>query len=82
VHVLGDGHADGVVQAAARAGQPCEEVVGAAAGVGPDQDPAPQVAGQLRQGEPGGLDVVGRGVRAGVPGPPHEGSGSPDPLGP
>ena len=73
MHVVGDGHADGVVQAAARAGQPGQELVGAAAGVGADQHPPPRSAGQLRQREPGHLDVLGRGVRPGVPGAQHDG---------
>jgi len=34
---------------------------------------APQVAGQLRQGKPGGLDVIAGRAGAGVPGPEHEG---------
>ena len=66
VHVLGDGHADRVVQAAARAGQPGQEVMRAAAGVGADQHPPPLAAGQLGQRQPGHLDVLGRGVRPGV----------------
>jgi hypothetical protein len=36
--------------------------MGAAAGVSADQHPPPQVAGQLRHAQPGGLDVVGGGV--------------------
>jgi hypothetical protein len=46
--------------------------VGAAAGISADQHPAPQVAGQLRQREPGGLDVVAGGVGARVPRPQHD----------
>jgi hypothetical protein len=49
VHVFGDGHADGVVQAAAAAGHPVQEVMRAAAGVGADQHPAARPAGQLDQ---------------------------------
>jgi hypothetical protein len=37
-----------------------------AAGVGADQHPPPQAAGQLRQGQPGGFDVVSCSVRASV----------------
>ena len=33
----------------ARAGQPGQEVMGAAAGIGADQHPPPQPAGQLRE---------------------------------
>jgi mannose-6-phosphate isomerase-like protein (cupin superfamily) len=61
------------VQAPAGAGQPGQELVGAAAGIGADQHPAPQPAGQLGQGQPGGLDVVAGGVRPGVAGPQHDG---------
>src|ERR1035438_4431028 len=49
--------------------------------VGADQDPAAQAPGQLRQGEPGGLDVVGGGVAAGVPGPQHDREGLAVPAG-
>lgn len=44
-----------------------------AAGVSPDQHLLAQVPGQLGQREPGGLDVVGGGVRAGVPGSQGQG---------
>jgi hypothetical protein len=37
------------VQPAGRAGQPVQEVVGAAAGIGADQHPPPQLTAQLRQ---------------------------------
>ncbi len=47
--------------------------MGAAAGVGADQHPATQLAWQLGQGQPGGLDMVGGGVRSGVPGPEQDG---------
>ena len=47
--------------------------MGAAAGVSADQHPPPQAAGQLRQGQPGRLDVIGGRVRPGVPGPQHDG---------
>ena len=59
LHVLGDGHADRVVQAAGIRGQPLQEPVRAATGVGPDEHLAPQQAGQLGQRQPGGLDMVG-----------------------
>ena len=55
--------------------------MGAAAGVGADQHPPPQVAGQLRQRQPGHLDVLGGGVRPGVPGPQHDGQRLPGALG-
>jgi hypothetical protein len=63
----GDGHADGVVQPPRRGRQPFEEPVGGAVGVRADQGLAPQAPGQLRQGQPGGFDEVGGGVRPGVP---------------
>ena len=47
--------------------------MGAAAGVGADEHLTAQVAGQLGQGEPGGFDVVGCGVRPGVPGAQQDG---------
>jgi hypothetical protein len=47
--------------------------MGAAAGVSPDQHPAPQVLRQLGEGEPDGADVVGGGVGPGVPRPQHDG---------
>jgi hypothetical protein len=56
--------------------------MGAAAGVRADQDPSALVPGQLRRGQPGGLDVVGGGVRPGVPGPQHDREGLPVPAGP
>jgi hypothetical protein len=54
---------------------PTGELVGAAAGVSADQDPPAEPAGQLRQGQPGRLDVVGGGVRPGVPVPQHDREG-------
>jgi Amidohydrolase len=48
--VVGDGHAHRVVQAAARAGQPSQEVMGAT-GIGADQHPPPQL--ELRRTAPG-----------------------------
>ena len=45
LHVLGDGHADRVVQAAGLRGQPLQEPVRAATGVGPDEHLAPQPGG-------------------------------------
>jgi hypothetical protein len=82
LHVLGDRHADRVAQPPRRGRQPGKEPVGAAPGVRADQRPAPQAAGQLGQGQPGGLDVVGGGVRAGVPGSEHDREGLPVPGGP
>jgi hypothetical protein len=70
---LGDRHADGVAQPPGLGGQPGEELVRAAAGISADQHLAAQVPGQLRQREPGRLDMVSRGVRAGVAGPQHQG---------
>jgi hypothetical protein len=60
--VLGDGHPHRVGQAPGGGGEPGQELVRAAAGVGADQHPLPLVAGQLRQGEPDRLDVVSGGV--------------------
>ena len=40
--------------------------MGAAAGVGADQHPAAQAAGQLGERQPGHLDVVGGGIGPGV----------------
>ena len=51
----------------------------AAAGIGADQDRAAQVPRELTDREPGRLDVVGRGVGAGVAGPQHEGQRLPVP---
>ena len=45
--VLGDGEPGRVGQPSSWPGQPGQEVVGAAAGVGADQHPAPQPGGQL-----------------------------------
>ena len=80
--VGGDGEPDGIVQALAGAGEPGKEVMGAAGGVGADQHPAAQVAGQLGEGEPGGLDVVRGGVGAGVAGSQRDGQRFPGPSGP
>ena len=57
-----------------------EELVRAAAGIGPDQYLAAQLARELGQREPGGLDVVRGGVRPGVPGPEHDGQRLPVPA--
>jgi hypothetical protein len=46
--------------------------VGAAAGVSADQDPPAQAAGQLREREPGDLDMVGGGVGPGASVPEHD----------
>ena len=81
LHVLGDGHADGVVQAAGRRGQPGQETVRAAAGVGADQYLAPQVTRQLGQRQPGGLDVAGSRVRPGASRPQHDRERFPVPAG-
>ena len=61
------------MQAAARPGQPGQELVRAAAGIGADQHPPPQLAGQLGQRQPGSLDVIGGGVGPGVARPQHDG---------
>jgi hypothetical protein len=52
----------------ARAEQACAEL--AAAGIGADQNLAAQ---ELREREPGRLDMVGGGVRPGIAGPEHDG---------
>jgi hypothetical protein len=54
----------------------------AAAGIGADQDPAPQQARQLRQPQAGSLNVVGGGVRDRVAGPGTRVGGSPFPSAP
>ena len=72
LNVVSDGEPGGVGQAPSRLGEPGQEAVGAVAGIRADQHPAPHVAGQLRQGQPGGLDVIGCGVRAAVPGAQHD----------
>ena len=81
---VGDGHADGIRQPSARLGEPVEEGVGAAGGVGADRClPAPpQVFEELGQGEPGGLDVIARGVGTRVAGLSKAATGSPDPVWP
>jgi hypothetical protein len=81
-HVVGDRHADGVVQAAGPGGQPFQEPAGAAAGAGADQHPAAQVPGQLRQRQAGRLDMAGRRVRPGVSRSQHDREGLPVPAGP
>jgi hypothetical protein len=73
LHVVGDGHADRVAQPAARGGEPDQEVVGATAGIGADQHPAPQRPGQLRQRQPRHLDVLSRRVRPGAASTQHDG---------
>jgi hypothetical protein len=45
----------------------------AAAGIGADQHPPPQLAGQLGQRQPGHLDMLRRGIRPGVPGAQQNG---------
>lgn len=62
----------------ASAGQEVEEVVGAASGVGADQDRfagAGTGVGDLGEGLGGDLDVVGGGVGAGVAWPQDRGGG-------
>lgn len=78
------GHADRVRQPPAAPGQPGHELVGAAAGVGPDQclTPAPVLLRQLGQGELGGGDVVDCGVAARVAGRSRPATGSPVPFRP
>jgi hypothetical protein len=61
------GHAHAVVQPAAC--EPGQILVRAAARVGADQHPPAQPPWQLRQREPGRLDVLAGGVRSGVAGP-------------
>lgn len=51
----------------------------AAAGISADQDLAPQVPRKLGEREPGRLDVIGRGVRPGIPRPQHDGQRVPVP---
>jgi hypothetical protein len=55
--------------------EPGQELVGPAAGVRPGQHLAPGAGGELGQGQPHRLDVVGGGVRPGVPGPERDGQG-------
>ena len=76
--IVGDRHADGVVQPPGLGGQPVQEPV-RAAGVGPDRDLPPQVTRELRDREPGRLDAIGGGVGVGVPGPEHDREGFPVP---
>jgi hypothetical protein len=79
---VGDGHPDGVGQPPAPSGEPVQELVGAACGVGPDQGRAtpPVLLGQLGQCQFRGGDVVGGGVAAGVAGRSRAATGSPDPA--
>jgi hypothetical protein len=51
-----------------------------AAGVGADERPAPQTARQLRQRQPGRLDVVGGGVGSRVPRAQDDGQRAPFPA--
>jgi len=60
-------------QAAGRRGQPFQEPVRPAAGVGADQHLAPQVTWQPGQGQPGRLDMVGGRVRPSASRPQHDG---------
>jgi hypothetical protein len=79
---VGDRHADRVVQPPRLRGQPGEELMRAAAGISADQDLAPQVSGQLREREPGRLDVIGGGVRSALPARSTKANGSPFPASP
>lgn len=65
---LGDHHADRVGQPPSPPGQPADEFVGAARGIGADQGPAPApvLLQQLVQGQSGGGDVVSCRVRSRV----------------
>lgn len=65
---LGDGHPDRVGQPPAACGEPVQELVGAAGGVGADQGAptSPVLSGQLGQSQFGDGDVVGCGVAAGL----------------
>ena len=79
--LVGHGEPGRVGQPPSRLGQPGQELMGAAAGVGADQHLAPQVRRQLGQRQPRRLDVVGGGVRPGVPGPQHDGQRLAGPAG-
>jgi hypothetical protein len=70
VNGLGDHHADGAGEPASAPGEPGDELVGAAREVAVDEGlpSTPVFPGQLGEGETGGGDVVGGGVRARVPG--------------
>ena len=70
---LGESEPDRVGQPPARFGQPGQELVRASAGVSADQYLPPHLARQLRQRQPGRLDVIGGGVGPGVAGPEHDG---------
>jgi len=61
------------VQAAGLGGQPVQEPVRAAAGIGADKHLAAQLTRQLRQRQPGSLDMVSSGVRPGAARPQHDG---------
>jgi hypothetical protein len=63
-------------------GQPVQELVRATTGIGPDQDPAAQVAGQLGDREPGGLDVAAAVFEPAFPARSTMASGSPFPSAP
>src|SRR5262249_39972174 len=80
--VLGDGDPDRIGQPPSRLGQPGQELLGAAAGIGANQYLTAQVPGQLRQPEPGHLDMVRGGIRSGVARPQHDGQRLPAPSGP
>jgi hypothetical protein len=68
LEVIGHGEPHRIVQAPARLGEPGQELMGAAAGVSPDQHLPAHLLRQLGEGEPDRLNVVGGGVRTGVPG--------------
>lgn len=79
---VGDGHADGIRQPPVRSRKPVEEGVSPAGGVGADQC-LPSVSeryGELGQGEPGGFDVIARGVGTRVAGPQQGGHRLPGPV--
>ena len=62
LHVIGHGEPNRVVQPPSGFGQPGQEVVRAAAGVGPDQHPPPDCLRQLRQRQSRRGDVIGGGI--------------------
>ena len=78
----GEGEPGRVGQPPSRLGQPGQELLGAAAGIGADQHPAPQPGGQLGQREPGRLDMVAAVFDPAFPGRSMMASGSPDPPAP